>query len=78
MEDIILKNTETKNMFIQWVLDNKTEITDTFVRRWILDLYDETKIYSMFHIKLEFKHSEDRTQQTSIELICTPNSNIGS
>jgi hypothetical protein len=78
MEDIILKNTETKNMFIQWVLDNKTEITDTFVRRWILDLYDETKIYSMFHIKVEFKYSEDRTQQTSIELICTPNSNIGS
>lgn len=64
--------------FLNWVLNNKIEITDTYVRRWILDLYDETKIYSMFHIKSEFKYSEDKTQQTSIELICTPNSNIGS
>ncbi len=65
------------NDFMNWVMENKIEITDTFVRRWILDLYDETKIYSMFHIKLEFTHSEDGTQQTSIKLICTPNSNSG-
>lgn len=26
MEDITLKNTETKNIFIQWVLDNKIEV----------------------------------------------------
>ena len=73
MEDITLKNIETKNMFIQWVLDNRIEITDALVRRWIFHLYDETKIYSMCHIKFNFSNIENGTS-----LICTPNLNIGS
>jgi hypothetical protein len=60
--------------FIDWVMENKIEVTDHYTRFYILDFYDETKIYSMYYIKMELISSKNGTH---IETICTTDSNIG-
>jgi hypothetical protein len=64
--------------FIKWVMENKIEITDHYIKRCLLDLwtlesYDGTKIklYSMLCIGIKFTHME------KLKITCTPNSNLG-
>lgn len=62
--------------FIDWVMENKIEVTDHYTRFYILDLFDDTTtLYSMCHIKMELISSKNGTH---IETICTTDSNIGS
>lgn len=63
------------NDFLNWVMENKIKVADSYVQRWILDLYDDTTtLYSMCHLRIEFIQLEDKIH---LELICTPNLNIG-